>query len=98
MRGPLDLENQLALLLTASVEVNRGISSVTAVDARTREAEYAENLRYLLSHHPRIRKIIFAESSGWPLDRFQELARENPWNPWGKEVEFLQLACNDFPP
>lgn len=94
MRGPLDLEHQLALLLTASVRVNRELAGVTSTGTGEREAEYAETLRYLMREHPRVRKIVFAENSGWPLARLEDAVAENPW---GKEVEFLQLHGNDFP-
>jgi hypothetical protein len=94
MRNRLALESQLALLLTATVEVHRGLAGVTTADAIVREEEYADTLRYLLSEHPRIRKIIFAENSGWPLARLEAVAAGLSH---GKEVEFLQLSCNDFP-
>jgi hypothetical protein len=90
----LDLEGQFALLLTATVRVNPGVAGVTTADAAVREAEYAATLRYLLDEHPRIRKIVLAENSGWPLDRLAQVAADNPQ---GKEVELLQLRCNDFP-
>jgi hypothetical protein len=93
MRERLDLGGVI-LLLTATVQVNRGVAGVTAPAAEAREADYLENLLYQLHHHPRIRRIVFAENSGWPLDRF---ARAIADNPLGKEVELLQLDCNDFP-
>lgn len=91
MTEPLDV----AILFTASVQVNRGIPGVTTVDPRQREEEYAANLRYFLAEHPRLRKLVFAESSGWPLDRLRAIVAGE--NPHGKEVEILQLDCNDFP-
>jgi hypothetical protein len=94
VKGPLDLERQLALLLTASVRVNPGLAGVTAAGTAEREAEYAETLGYLVREHPRVRKIVFAENSGWPPARFEDAVADNPW---GKEVEILQLRCNDFP-
>jgi len=92
VKEPLDA----AILFTASVEVNPGLAAVSATDPRRREEEYAVNLRYFLREHPRLRKLVFAESSGWPLDRLRRIAATE--NPLGKEVEFLQLSCNDFPP
>ena len=94
MTGLLDREDGLALLLTATVAVNRGLAGVTTADAAVREEEYAGTLRYLLHAHPRIRKIVLAENSGWPLARLEDAVADNPW---GAEVELLQLACNDFP-
>jgi GNAT superfamily N-acetyltransferase len=93
LRERLDLGG-VALLLTATVQVNRGVAGVTAPAAEAREADYLENLRYQLHHHPRLRRIVFAENSGWPLDRFADAIADNPL---GKEVELLQLGCNDFP-
>lgn len=88
---PLDV----AILFTATVQINSGLAGVTAPDPRLREEEYAENLRYFLREHPRLRKLVFAENSGWPLDRLSALAAAE--NPHGKEVEMVQLSCNDFP-
>lgn len=88
---PLDV----AILFTATVRINSGLAGVTAPDPRLREGEYAENLRYFLREHPRLRKLVFAENSGWPLDRLREIAAAE--NPHGKEIELLQLSCNDFP-
>ena len=91
---PLDIERDVTLILTAAVRVNPGVPGVTAPDPAAREEEYAESLRYYLQEHPRVRRIVLAESSGWPLARFEDAATDNPL---GKEVEILQLACNDFP-
>jgi len=88
---PLDV----AILFTATIRINSGLAGVTAPDPHLREEEYAENLRYFLREHPRLRKLVFAENSGWPLDRLREIAAAA--NPHGKEVEMVQLACNDFP-
>jgi hypothetical protein len=93
VKAPLD-PGGVALLLTATVRVNRGVAGVTAPAAEEREAEYAENLRYHLHHHPGVRRIVLAENSGWPLDRLHEVAGDNPL---GKEVELVQLDCNNFP-
>jgi hypothetical protein len=94
MTSLLDRDDGLALLLTATVAVHRGLAGVTTTDALVREGEYADTLRYLLHAHPRIRRIVLAENSGWPLARLEDAAADNPW---GTEVEILQLACNDFP-
>jgi hypothetical protein len=90
----MGIEEDVTLILTAAVRVNPGVPGVTAPDPAAREEEYAENLRYHLREHPRVRRIVLAESSGWPLARFEDEAADNPL---GKEVEILQLACNDFP-
>lgn len=94
MRSRLDVERDVTLILTAAVRVNPGVPGVTAPDPSAREREYAENLQYHLHEHPRVRRIVLAESSGWPLTRFEDVAADNPL---AKEVEILQLACNDFP-
>ena len=95
MKRALDLENELAVLLTASVRIHPSLQGLTGIEPAVRESEYAETLRYLLSHHPRIRRIVLAENSGWPLDPFRTIAATE--NPWGKKVELLQLDCNNFP-
>ncbi len=90
----MQIENEFALLLTASVDP-KGMPGITQSDPRERETTYAECLQFYLSNHPRVRRIVFAENSGWPLDRFHEVLSSE--NPHGKDVELLSLDCNDYP-
>jgi hypothetical protein len=94
MQAPsLDIEHNLVLALTASVDV-RGMPGVTRPDPQVREEDYLACLRYYINNHPRIRKLVFIENSNWPLDRLRTALDENPH---GKDVEFISLNCNDFP-
>lgn len=94
MRHSLFLEEEVALLLTATIAVNPGVPGVSASDPKEREESYAVTLRYFLRHHPRLRRLVFAENSGWPLNRLEEVTRTNPLS---KEVELVSLQANDFP-
>jgi hypothetical protein len=91
---PIDVERDLVLMLTATVQVN-GMSDVSRPDPRDRERDYADALRYYLTRHPRFRRIAFVENSGWPLDGLRRVAADA--NRHGAEVEFVSLRCNDFP-
>jgi hypothetical protein len=90
----LQIETDFALLLTASVDP-KGMPGITQTDPVEREATYADCLRFYLQNDPRVRRIIFAENSGWPLNRFHEEVAAN--NPHAKEVELLSFNCNDYP-
>ena len=56
--GALELESNLALLLTASVDP-KGMPGSTRADPSLREQDYVECLTYYLKHHPRVRKLVF---------------------------------------
>ncbi len=90
----MQIENEFTLLLTASVDP-KGMIGLTQADPREREATYAHCLRFYLQNHPRIRRIIFAENSNWPMDRFHEVASAN--NPHKKDIEILSFDANDYP-
>ncbi len=90
----MQIETDFALLLTSSVDPN-GMPGITQSGPLEREATYADCLRFYLQNDPGVRRIIFAENSGWPLDRFHEEVAVN--NPHAKEVELLSFNCNDYP-
>jgi hypothetical protein len=93
MRSRIDIEREVTLVLTASVDP-KGMPGVSRLDPLTREQDYAGCLRYYVCQHPRVRRIVFIENSGWPLDALKAVASSNPH---GKELEFVSLNCNDFP-
>lgn len=93
MPSVLDLSADVTVLLTATVDI-KGMPAVSAPDPRQREADYAACLRYNLTAHPRFRRLVFAENSGWPLDRLREEAQSVAR---GQRIEFLSLPGNDFP-
>ena len=88
------IESEFILLLTASIDP-KGMPGVSQPDPGDREDTYTDCFRYYLENHPRVRKLIFAENSGWPLDRFHELASFA--NSHAKEIEIISFDCNDFP-
>ncbi|HYX30374.1 MAG TPA: hypothetical protein VE863_17670 [Pyrinomonadaceae bacterium] len=90
----MNLTEDFALLLTASVDPN-GMPGLTQTNPLEREGSYAKCFEYYLRSDPLVQRIVLAENSGWPLDRFVDVSsRANLHN---KSVEFLSFACNDFP-
>jgi hypothetical protein len=89
---PLNLEEDFALLMTATINV-KGMPKAYPNTPEERQEIYFNSLKYYINNHPRIRKIIFVENSGWSLDRVQRAIENNPYN---KEVELISLDCNDF--
>jgi hypothetical protein len=89
----MKVETEFALLLTASVDP-KGMPGVTQPNPIDREDTYADCLTYYLESHPRVQQIVFAENSGWPLDRLREVSVSK--NPHSKQIEFLSFDCNHF--
>jgi hypothetical protein len=91
--GWLNLEQELVLLLTATINI-KGMPKAYPTVPEQRQEDYYNSLKYYINFHPRIKKILFVENSGWPLERLQETTQENPHN---KQIEFISLDANDFP-
>jgi hypothetical protein len=89
----LNIERDVVLLMTATIDI-KGMPNAYPTVAEQRQEDYYRSLRYYVTHHPRLKKIVFVENSGWPLDRVREAIEENPHR---KRVEFVSLNCNDFP-
>ncbi|TAE56153.1 MAG: hypothetical protein EAZ87_18970 [Nostocales cyanobacterium] len=89
----LQIEKDFALVLTAAIDV-KGMPKAYPTVAEQRQEDYFNSLAYYVKNQPRIKKIIFIENSGWPLDRVKEAGVENPHD---KQIEFISLNCNDFP-
>jgi hypothetical protein len=89
-----DIEDKVTLVMTASVDPKGMPAAATVAEPNRREVDYLGTLRYYIASHPRVRRIVFAENSGWPLDRLREAATDNPL---GKDIEFLSFRLNDFP-
>jgi len=88
----IDLE--LTVILTACVNPS---APVVRNDPAVRLADYRAGLRFWLEHRdPRIRRIIFIENSGHPLDTLERTARAD--NPRQRACEFISLECNVLPP
>jgi hypothetical protein len=87
----------LTLVLTASVDP-RGMPGQSRNDPTVREQDYERGLGFYVGECPSIRKIVFVENSGWPLDKLRRAADgANTRGGHGKDVEFISLNCNDFP-
>ena len=82
--GWLNIEQELVLLLTATINV-KGMPNAYPTVPEQRQEDYYNSLKYYINFHPRIKKILFVENSGWPLERLQETTQENPHN---KQIEF----------
>jgi len=89
----MEVLDDLAFVMTASIDP-KGMKFVPQPDPRERERDYAGTLRFYLSNFPRVRRIVFAENSGWNLASLTSIARSLRH---GKELEFISLECNDFP-
>lgn len=85
--------DNLVLFLTATIDI-KGMPKAYPTVPEMRQEDYFNSLNYYINNHPKIRKIVFVENSGWPLSRVKEATLENPY---GKEVEFISLNSNDFP-
>lgn len=94
MAGFLNIQTDVTLVMTSTIDVN-GMPSSSRPDPLQREQDYLGTLTYYVNRHPDVRRIVFIENSGWPLDRLkQSVSRRNPH---GKAVEFISLNCNQFP-
>jgi hypothetical protein len=83
--------------MTACVDPSQGNCPLVRSDPRVRLADYESALRFWLGYaDARIGKILFIENSGYSLDSLKDIA--NHENPSGKEVEFVSLDCNWYPP
>jgi hypothetical protein len=91
--NPPNLERDLVLILTATIDV-KGMPKAYPPVPEQRQEDYYNSLKYYVTHQPRIQKIVFVENSGWPLNRVREATADNPH---GKRVEFISIDGNDFP-
>ena len=79
------------LVMTAAINP-KGMGGLSVNDAEARAAQYAATLEFYLAE-PAVRRIVFADNSGYDLARFRELAARHP----DTEVEFLSVDGNDYP-
>jgi hypothetical protein len=89
--------NEYLLVMTACIDPSNGAYPLKRADPLVRLEDYKTALRYWL-HLPdsRLGKILFLENSAYPLDSLRAIAgHENPLN---KQVEFVSLDCNWYPP
>lgn len=73
---------KIPILMTASVST-RGMKGAAFSDEE-REKMYLEALKFYLEALPKDQPIVFAENSGWPLDKFSRVEH-------GERVEFISV-------
>lgn len=89
--------NNYLLVLTACIDPSSGPARLKLADPKMRFEQYRKALEHwLLASDPRLAKILFLENSGYPLDSLCELVDKG--NPLKKQVEFIQLSNNNYPP
>jgi hypothetical protein len=86
----LDIEENFALILTATINVDN-IPRVYPADKSVREDQYIKTLIYYLQNHPKVKKIIFIENSASSLERLKQAAQKNTYQ---KEIEFISIDTN----
>jgi len=85
---------RIPVLLTASVST-RGMKGAAFSDEE-RERMYLETLKFYLEALPENQPIVFAENSGWPLEKFKELSNStvrlqpSP-SPRSPRIEFISV-------
>jgi hypothetical protein len=89
--------DRFLLVMTACVDPSQGEYRLHRADPAIRLEDYKTALRFWLQFpDPRVRNILFIENSGHPLNALKLIAeRENPLE---KNVEFISLNCNWYPP
>jgi hypothetical protein len=89
--------NEYLLVMTACVDPSAGHYHIDRADPLLRLRDYQSALRFWLGYpDPRLDRILFIENSGYPLDTLRAIAENE--NPQGKQVEFVALDCNWYPP
>jgi hypothetical protein len=85
------------LVMTACVDPSQGEYRLHRADPTVRLGDYENALRFWLRYEdPLVRNILFIENSNYPLDDLKSIAAAE--NALGKNVEFISLDCNWYPP
>jgi hypothetical protein len=85
------------LVMTACVDPSQGEYRLHRADPAVRLEDYKAALRFWLKFaDKRIRNILFIENSNYPLDALKSIAEKE--NALRKNVEFISLNCNWYPP
>ncbi len=89
--------NRYLLVMTACIDPSKGEYRLTRADPAVRLEDYRNALRFWLRFpDERISNILFVENSNYPLDSLKATAELE--NPHRKNVEFISLDCNWYPP
>jgi hypothetical protein len=85
------------LVMTACVDPSQGEYRLARADPTIRFEDYKAAVRFWLQFpDERIRNILFIENSNYPLKDLQSIAEQE--NPLKKNIEFISLDCNWYPP
>jgi hypothetical protein len=85
------------LVLTACVDPRQGEYQLHRADPAMRLEDYKAALRFWLRFpDERVQHILFIENSAYPLGELESIAATE--NAVGKNVEFISLDCNWYPP
>src|SRR5437868_3234261 len=88
--------NEYLLVVTACIDPSAGHYHIDRADPAVRLLAYQHSLRFWLSYpDERVRRILFIENSGSPLDSLKTIAASE--NHLGKQIEFISLHCNWYP-
>jgi hypothetical protein len=89
--------NRYLLVMTACINPSKGEYRLHRADPTIRLEDYRAALRFWLRYpDERIRDILFIDNSNYPLDSLQATAERE--NASGKNLEFISLDCNWYPP
>jgi hypothetical protein len=92
-----DVVDRYLLVMTACVDPSRGEYRLHRADPAVRLEDYKGALRFWLRYPDhRVRNILFIENSAYPLDALKSIATAE--NVLDKNVEFISLNCNWYPP
>lgn len=88
------MSEKCCLVLTAAIEV-KNKSLVKRNNTATRLNDYKMSLKKWLTKQTSIKKIVFVDNSGYPLDELRGIV--NKYNTYNKEVEFLSYVAESQP-
>ena len=90
-------DHDYVVVMTACIDPGNKHPELHRRDPAIRKQDYQEALHFWITHpDSRLRKIVFVENTGYPLQELEEDA--GAVNSQGKEIEFISLQCNDCPP
>lgn len=85
------------ILMTSCIDPSTGPAKIQRADPIVRLADYKRGLQFWLElPDERVKRILYVDNSGYPLDELRLLARDA--NPYEKEVEFVSSVDNNYPP
>jgi hypothetical protein len=83
-------------MLAASIQPHAGLpDAALQADARSREQDYIACFKFYLRSFPQLRKVVFADNSGWSLDNVRDAVSRDAAP--GTALEFVSFQANDFP-